>query len=77
MLKRMIFQAISDKWAEKKVFPNCQGLSWTSSLDILDIKRPSVEGILMLQITSINGLAEPGGCLQDLVIVTPPCRMPN
>ena len=65
MLKRMIFQAISEKWAEKMVFPNCQGLSWTSSLDILDVKRPSVEGILILQITSIKGLAEPGRCLQD------------
>jgi len=67
MLKRMIFQAISDKWAEKMVFPNCQGLSWTSSLDILDIKRPSVEGILMLQITSINGLAEPGKYIIEMI----------
>lgn len=67
MLKRMIFQAISEKWAEKMVFPNCQGLSWTSSLDILDVKRPSVEGILILQITSIKGLAEPGKYIIEMI----------
>ena len=64
MLKQMIFEAISARWAEKLVFPNCQGLSLTNSLDILDVKRPRVEGCIVLKICSVDGLPEPGGHLQ-------------
>ncbi|CAE6920816.1 ppsA [Symbiodinium natans] len=67
MLKQMIFEAISARWAEKLVFPNCQGLSLTNSLDILDVKRPRVEGCIVLKICSVDGLPEPGKYLIQTV----------
>ena len=72
MLKRLIYQAMSEKWAEKLVFPNCQGVSWTKCLDDLDVRRPRVEGILFLTVGKLEGLPEPGSeqfaCIQTFAV---------
>ena len=73
MLRRMIFQAISEKISEKLVFPNCQGFSLAEGLDTLDVKRPSVEGVLVVTIRSIDGIPEPGLSLCALPL-SPKCQ---
>jgi hypothetical protein len=38
-LHRMLLRVMSQKLSEKLVFPNCQGISF-SSVDLLDVRHP-------------------------------------
>lgn len=48
-LHRMLLRVMSQKLSEKLVFPNCQGISF-SSVDLLDVRHPPAEGLLSLNI---------------------------
>ena len=50
MLHRVLLKVMSQKTSEKLVFPNCQGLSLSPKMDLLDVKQPPVEGLLSLNI---------------------------
>ena len=62
MLHRVLLKVMSQKTSEKLVFPNCQGLSLSPKMDLLDVKHPPVEGLLSLNIQI--WLVTPGGLRQ-------------
>jgi hypothetical protein len=62
-LHRMLLRVMSQKLSEKLVFPNCQGISF-SSVDLLDVRHPPAEGLLSLNIQI--RLNTPGDCSQLL-----------
>lgn len=49
-LHRMLLRVMSQKLSEKLVFPNCQGISFSSTVDLLDVRHPPAEGLLSLNI---------------------------
>ena len=48
-IKRSLIRVMSEKIAQKVVFPSCQGLSFTPALDLLDVRHPPVEGLLNIK----------------------------
>ncbi|CAJ1385700.1 unnamed protein product [Effrenium voratum] len=70
MLKRMLLKAISEKLAQRLVFPNCQGMKFGVSggvgEDLLEVKKPAVLGLLKLAALQFHGL-EPGRYIIETV----------